>query len=367
MALPPSELQRVSSIAARYGMGRFVPLGDEHQFLMRVARADPTALDDLLSVLVNVLNRGHIMAGSEVSAIRWLREFADTSEYIRAKIEAAISKELLDYYCDFAQPDLRKAAEELAETLKVQRPRHYFDLCRNILTSNGSIAVIGAGFSYDSYAPLLREMEGIACSTLYDLAVPNPRQLYQTHERKAWERISEGWQIFQNHVAFTLSPKEPSDQHLILAELFHVTHITHIVSLNWDDLVEKGYRQLYNEDIPVVTGEGVSNEHALWKLHGDIANPDDRWVLPFEEGRVFAALQQMASRLTLPTIVIGYREQERVVRDTLLAVLESRAGITRIRPDLPANPPDSFPDNAVMAMKKIKAGLEAAMKSTYPA
>jgi len=367
MGLPPSELERLSTLATRYGRGGFVALGDEHQFLMRAARADPTALGDLVSVLVRALNVGHIMAGTESAAMRWLKEFAETSEHLRAKIESAISKELLDYYCDFAEPDLRKVAQALSETLKVERPRHYFDLCRNMLTNNGSIFVIGAGFSYDSYAPLLREMEGIACSVLWDLGIPEPRRLYHDDERKAWHCISGEWHRFQNHVASALLPKEPSQQHLILAELFHEQKITHIVSFNWDDLIEKAYNKLYNEDITLISGEGTTSDHALWKLHGDIAKPDERWVLPFEDGRVFEALEQIASQTTLPTFVIGYREQEEIVRSRLITPLENRAGITRIRPDLASNPPESCADNAVMAMKKIKAGLEAAEQSTYPA
>ena len=344
-----------------------MPIGPECSLLARAARADPTALDEVILVLVNDLNAGFLHAGSESGPIRLLCDLAEVSEYLRARVASAISQVVLEFYCsDYASPNERQIAQRLSETLKVERPKHYFDLCRSILASNGSIFIIGAGFSYDSYAPLLREMEGIACCTLFDLQVTNPREVYRTSEREAWELISGGWQIFQNHVAFTLLPKEPSEQHLILAELFHVGYVVHIVSLNWDDLLEKAYRKLYNEDIPSVTAEGKTSTHALWKLHGDIANPGERWVLPFEEGRVFSALQQIALQVTIPTIVIGYREQERAMRGTLTAVLQKRGGVTRIRPDLPNDPPESFADNALMAMKKIKAGFETAKKLDHP-
>ena len=368
MVLPPSELNRVETLATKYGRGNFVPMGDEHQFLVQVAGADPTALNQVVSNLVHILNGGYVAAGYVISVVRWLHDFAKISEHLRGRIAAAVSNEVLDFYSsEFAEPKLKKAAGELSDTLKVKRPRHYFDLCRNILTSNGSIFMIGAGFSYDSYAPVLREMEGIACSTLYDLGVTDPRGLYHTNERKAWENISRGWNIFQKHVAFMLLPKEPFDQHLILAELFPAGHITHIMSFNWDDLVEKAYRRLYDADIPKITKEDAESEHALWKLHGDINNPGERWVLPFEEGNVFQALRQIVLRMTVPTISIGYREQEPVVREELLAVLENRGGITKIRPDLSNNPPDTLADNSLMAMKKVKAGMESAMKSVYPA
>jgi len=368
MALPQSELNRVKMLADKYAQRYFIPSGEEHTLLMRAANADPSAVDDVVSAIVTRLNEGLLIAGYEFRAVRWLNDFANISEHLRAKIAASISKDVLDFHgSDDSEPNLRTAVKKLSETLMVERARHYFDLCRNIVTSNGSIFMIGAGFSYDSYAPLLREMEGIACSTLYDLGVETPRDLYHAGERKAWEHISQGWEIFQRHVAFMLLPKEPSDQHIILAELFHDGHVTHIISFNWDDLVVKAFRNLYNEDIPMVTGEGVTSSHALWKLHGDIAKPEERWVLPFEEGKVFQVLQQIVLQTTVPAIAIGYREQEVIVREKLLNVLKNRGGITRIRPDLSNNPPETFADNSPMAMKRIKDGMESAMKSVYPA
>jgi len=360
MVLPQSELNRVEEIAQSYASTGMI-LASNHRYLMHVGKTDPTALDEVVSVMTDYFNRGKIDAAWIRVTVDCLRGCANISEHLRAKIAASISKGVLDFHgSDDSEPNLRTAIKKLSETLMVERPRHYFDLCRNILTSNGSIFMIGAGFSYDSYAPLLREMEGIACSTLDDLGVENPRDLYHVDERKAWEHISRGWEIFQRHVAFMLLPKEPSDQHIILAELFHDGHVTHIVSFNWDDLVEKAYRNLYNVDIPKVAREGTKSDHALWKLHGDINNPEERWVLPFEEGKVFQSLQQIILQTTVPAITIGYREQEQVVRERLLNVFENRGGITKIRPDLPDNPPETFGDNALMAMKKIKNGLESA-------
>ncbi len=367
MALPQSELNRVEEIAQSYAVTSMM-LAPNHRYLIHVGKTDPTALDEVVSVMTNHFNTGIIDAAWIHQTVNCLRDCANISEHLRAKIAASISKDVLDFHgSDDSEPNLRTAVKKLSETLMVERSRHYFDLCRNILTSNGSIFIIGAGFSYDSYAPLLQGMEGIACCTLDDLGVTDPRHLYLTNERKAWETISGGWQIFQKHVAFTLLPKEPSDQHIILAELFHLGHISHIISFNWDDLVEKAYRNLYNEDIPTVTGEGTTSEHALWKLHGDIAKPEERWVLPFEEGKVFQALQQIVLQTTVPAIAIGYQEQEVVVREKLLNVLKNRGGITRIRPDLSNNPPETFADNSLMAMKRIKDGMKSAMKSVYPA
>ena len=81
---------------------------------------------------------------------------------------------------------------------------------------------------------------------------------------------------------------------------------------------------------------------------------------------MFTSLQEIVVKVTLPTFVVGYREQEPVVREKLITVLENRGGVTRIRADAANAPPQSFPDNARMAMQKVKAGLESAKRSVYP-
>ena len=98
MVLPPSELNRVKMLAARYAQQGFVPVGNEHTLLMRAANADPTALDPVVSVLVQRLNNGLLDAGDESPVINWLNDFAKISEYLRAEIAARISKEVLDFH-----------------------------------------------------------------------------------------------------------------------------------------------------------------------------------------------------------------------------------------------------------------------------
>jgi len=367
MTIPDSEVARVMQLLERWHKHGFCPMGDEKELLMRVAGADPTAITPAVTMLVSHLNAGRIAPGDEIGAINFLNDFAALSEHLRIEIASSINTSLLEFYTNESAGDgLRNAAERLSETLRVERPKHYFDFARNILASNGSIFIVGAGFSYDAYVPLLREMEGVACSTLYDLGVADPQDLYHRDDMAAWERIAEGWKTFQHHVSYTLSPKEPAKQHFIIAELFKLGHVTHIVSFNWDDLIEKAYRQMYNKEIPKIVEEDTTSDHALWKCHGDILNPDKRWVLPHDEGRVPPALEEISVTLSVPTIVIGYREQEHLVSKKLIEVLEKRGGVTRIRPDLPNNPPYSFADNSLMCMKKIKAGIESAKNSSYP-
>ena len=110
----------------------------------------------------------------------------------------------------------------------------------------------------------------------------------------------------------------------------------------------------------MVVDETGSSDHALWKLHGDINRPEERWVFPFEEGRVFESLVPIAAASATRTIIIGYRESEPVVQDKLISVLANRGGVTRVGPEQTPSPPDAFNDNARLAMKQLAAGVEAA-------
>ena len=140
--------------------------------------------------------------------------------------------------------------------------------------------------------------------------------------------------------------------------------VTQIVSLNWDDLIEKAYRESFGEDIPKVTQDSEIAESALWKIHGDVQHPNQRWVLPYEPGRVFDGLRSLASKSSIPGLVIGYRELEEVVREHLISVIENRGGITRIGPELETSYPHTFNDNALMAMKRLSIALESAGTAT---
>jgi len=327
--------------------------------LRNAVKVEPPVVEPAVEFLVASLNTGQITPGDILPCLGLLADFAGESEQLRVMMDESIDYGLLDHYCNQEMGN----SIRLSEALRIGRPQHYYDLARSIRISGGSIVVIGAGFSYDSYAPLLREMEGIACVTLDDLGVSHPHELYQSNSTDAWSKLGANWQLFQSHVYHMFYPKQPSEQHFILAELFHDELITHIVSLNWDDLVEKAYRGRYGEDIPKVTHDGIAHVHALWKVHGDVLDPSERWIYPHEEGRIFDALHSSVSNTAVPGIVIGYREQEPAVCNRLISILESRGGVTRIRPDLESSPPGNLSDSASIAMKRLKAGLDSARQS----
>lgn len=193
MPLPDSIVAHVSRIANRTNKDGFVPHAADHTLLLSAARQDPGVVKGLLQVLVKRLNAGDVVALNLAACLRWLNDFALVADDLRDQIAKEIQPGLLDFYADGGSGDDGRLSTKLAETLAVERPRHYFDLGRSIRINNGSLVIIGAGFSYDSYAPLLREMEGVACATLYDIGVDHPRELYHADEPAAWRQISATW------------------------------------------------------------------------------------------------------------------------------------------------------------------------------
>lgn len=199
---------------------------------------------------------------------------------------------------------------------------------------------------------------------LWQLGELNANQLYEEHPERVWDRIAtKGRAEFQRLAAGLLKTKQPAEQHVILARLFQENLINHIISFNWDSLVEEAYSELYGQAIPLISTSGSSSAHALWKMHGDVNDPDEPWVLPFEAGRLSDELLNEINSKVTGAIIIGYNENEPVVRERLIEPLSGRGLVTRIGPNHPQNPPGSFSDNATDAMKKLSKGFKAAMNS----
>ena len=338
----------------------FSPSGLEAGIIGRAALLDPSSVREGAKSLTTLFNNGKVTAYFVPRCMEILNSFASASDDSRALINSDIEHDLLNYYCDGGGSSAEaRLAIQLAETLDIPRPTHYFDLARDLMTSPG-IVIVGAGFSYDSYAPLLKDMEGIACAALQTLGISDPHTLYRDNPEEAWKLLGAEWITFQGIMSNILAMKEPAQQHHILAELFHDGLIDHIVSFNWDDLIEKAYSSSFGSAIPVVSDDNSDSDHALWKLHGDINRSDERWVFPFEEGRVFDSLVVTAGASATRTMIVGYKETEPIVKDKLISVLADRGGVIRIGPELTSSPPDVFSDNAAYAMKQLAAGVEAA-------
>ena len=362
--LPQAIVHKIETLSGEYRRGRFTPMGTDHTFLKRAAETDPSALTTLVHQLCVGVNSGNVDPGFLDAAFGWLADFASTSSILREEVKKSLHTDLLEYYAGDDAP----GASRLAAALALELPRHYFDVCRQILAgAQTCVVIIGAGFSYSSTAPLLTETRFLAVDVLQRLGEPTPSQMYDERPLEAWQRIAkDGREEFQRLASGLLETKQPAEQHYALSKLFHQGVVGHIVSFNWDSLVEAAYLKLYGEVIPTVSDPGSTSAHALWKMHGDAADPIGTWVLPYEEGSISEELLEVLNVGVTAAIIIGYNEREAVVRERLIAPLDVRGAITRIGPELEDNPPAAFRDTATQAMMKLEAGFKAARAPADP-
>lgn len=185
---------------------------------------------------------------------------------------------------------------------------------------NGCILIVGAGFSYTSHVhitaemrPIMREVFKIAQKKNPNLRIPaesDPRN------RDHWRIVKQESSSFQHIFKSKNEVKYPSNQHECAWKMFSDNRIRHIVSFNWDDLIEKasGFK------IEKINSDGDDSNHALWKLHGDVSEVEKPWVLPFDEGMVFVKVidkLKEAVEIGMPIISVGYTWRDKKVRDQL--------------------------------------------------
>lgn len=218
------------------------------------------------------------------------------------------------------------------------------------IRTSDAVAVIGAGASYQAGMPLAGQLSPLVwhaldahpavmratCDAL-GIAPGRPKEVIADD----WSRIRAAFaqiaadlgarRTFQ--ASFVQLDRErssaPSPSHTALARLVHCGKIQHVVSLNWDTLLEAAYRALYGIDI---NAQGPR----LWKPHGDCHRPEESWTLPHEAGSIPDELaDQMTALATVrprTLLIVGYSERDDVVVERLIRPLKDRWRVFRISP-----------------------------------
>ncbi len=85
MPLPAAVSAQILAMANRINREGFVPLGDEHESLVRAARAvpDDASLVAYTNVLVKLFNEGRVPAGNENGCLTFLNDLAGSSAALR--------------------------------------------------------------------------------------------------------------------------------------------------------------------------------------------------------------------------------------------------------------------------------------------
>jgi hypothetical protein len=139
---------------------------------------------------------------------------------------------------------------------------------------------------------------------------------------------------------------------MALAQLIHEGYIAHVISLNWDTLLEVAFQKLYGID---VNAQGQK----LWKPHGDCLRAEEPWILPHEPGFIPDELADRMVALTSERprtlLIVGYSERDDAVLERLLRPLGSRWRVFRISPNATGEGAVQFP--AQDAVETLVSGL----------
>ncbi len=189
------------------------------------------------------------------------------------------------------------------------------DIQQKIRSYNGRIIIlIGAGFSSEAGVPLRRHINKFK----FEEIRKDPEKIMNFKETFAYD--------FMNKVRVT-------EAHDIVAEMFHNKVIIEIVSLNWDNLLERAYRQkgfgdirkINREDQQPSDDDGDGFYHYLWKFHGDVEDLDYEWILPKMKERVFESFLNyipVLSKHPLIFLIIGYSEPDNEIKEKVIKPLE---------------------------------------------
>lgn len=121
----------------------------------------------------------------------------------------------------------------------------------------------------------------------------------------------------------------PSEVHNNICKLIHEGIIRLVISLNWDDLLETAWTNLYGTDI---NGELIQ----LIKPHGDVKDLESKWTFPHEPGYVSIENKQIINDILQDDIytfvVLGYSENDQTIVDEIINPKESQNLFFRISP-----------------------------------
>ena len=251
------------------------------------------------------------------------------------------------------------------------RDRYLKDLARSMVSLQQSgVLLIGAGFSYDTM-PVTKELEPLMIPLLRNAGVERPVELLAEDDRRAWAIVKDQEGEFKRIFAGWCARSSPSPQHIIACELLCERRISHFISFNWDNLCERAYELRFGEAINKVTAEGlIPDQPALWKLHGDVDNPQENWIFPYEPGRVFNSLLESlegAVRTGPPAfaLIVGYSEWEQIIRERLIRWLQDNVPmVLRVRPNWPQEDTSGIPDSARRFLQRLGVYIEIEERRT---
>lgn len=218
------------------------------------------------------------------------------------------------------------------------------NLCNDVRV-HGSILIMGAGASFESGMPLYKQLAPIIWqivdnfpSIKHSIGVNTdvPAKLAIGDEA---EKIIDVLDVIENSseatTSFKHSFKDLNDRlntnnltvHKELCRLIHAGLIKLVISLNWDDLLERAWESLYGTNIN-------SNKPNLIKPNGDVRRLSEKWVFPKSKtdlsDEAIHAFQSVTSQGPTTVIILGYSERDQHIVDELIKPSDRKYVVYRI-------------------------------------
>lgn len=95
--------------------------------------------------------------------------------------------------------------------------------------------------------PVTTELAPLLVPMLADHGIPDPVEFLSTHEEEAWQLAKANAGEFKDRFAGWCAKSVPSPQHYAVSDMLHSGSLSHIISLNWDDLIERAYVERFDE------------------------------------------------------------------------------------------------------------------------
>ncbi len=202
----------------------------------------------------------------------------------------------------------------LRQTSKFKDAKHHINVEK-------AIFVIGAGFSYESGAPMRTDLDDI----LRFVGVSDFAEL-RGDLPKCFQ--------FKKQFQTLINRSNPGLSHNLIAASFP-SNVIEIICLNWDNLIERAFKALGKSPKKINKESEVNERSHLWKFHGDIEEFNDHnqagnlgWVFPDEGGYVFECFKDYLSRYSISSelfslFIVGYSEKDDQV-NKVIAELEMK-------------------------------------------
>lgn len=270
-------------------------------------------------------------------------------------------------------PEIYGCLKELLEVLELplsEEDEYVRNLARSVITHRQPlILIIGAGFSYDTM-PVTSEIQPLLVQLLREVGISSPMQMIRENDEQAWRIVEDNSARFKDMFSGWCARTHPVPQHKIVAKMLHDSQVSHLISFNWDDLIERAYMDEFGESISKVVGEGdIPGRPSLWKLHGDVTNLSNDWVFPYGQGRVLNSLIESLERTIVQNcpqfvLIVGYSEWEKVVHTRLIKWLEDNIPtVLRVRPNWDERDRGGIRETAKCFFERLKIYFEMEAKS----